>query len=98
MPASWRVGRPMLVHGRVQGVRVDAKVELGLEQRLWMVGRTGELDAAATAGAGSGAVWCPSNAREGEVRGASGEPNGVHAGQVARPAAPRRVGRGVWPR
>jgi hypothetical protein len=32
------------------------------------------------------------NVREGEVRGASGEPNGVHAGQVARPAGPRSVG------
>jgi hypothetical protein len=53
----------MRVHGRVQGVRVDAKVELGLEQRRWMVGRTGELDSAATAGARSGAVWRPSNAR-----------------------------------
>jgi hypothetical protein len=63
MPASWRFGQPMRVHGRVQGVRVDAKVELGLEQRRWMVGRTGELDSAATAGARSGAVWRPSNAR-----------------------------------
>jgi hypothetical protein len=79
-------------------VRVDAKVELGLEQRRWMMGRTSELDAAATVGAGSGAVWRPSNASEGEVRGASGEPNGMHAGQVVRPAGPRRVGRGAWPR
>jgi hypothetical protein len=39
------------VHGRVQGVQVDAKVGLGLEQRRWMVGRTGELNAATTAGA-----------------------------------------------
>jgi hypothetical protein len=51
MPASWRFGRPMRVHGRVQGVRMDAKVGLGLEQRRWMVGCTGELGAAATAGA-----------------------------------------------
>jgi hypothetical protein len=29
----------------------DAKAELGLEQRRWMVGCTGEHDAAATAGA-----------------------------------------------
>jgi hypothetical protein len=28
------------------------------------------------------------------VRGASGEPKGAHASQVARPAGPRRVGRG----
>jgi hypothetical protein len=98
MPACWRVGRPMRVHGSVEGVRVDGKVELGLEQRRWMVGRTDELDTAATASAGSGTVWCLSNAREGEVHGASGEPNGVHAGQVARPAGPRRLGRGAWPR
>jgi hypothetical protein len=32
-------------------VQVDAKVGLGLEQRRWMVGRTGELNAATTAGA-----------------------------------------------
>jgi hypothetical protein len=41
----------MDVHGRVQGVRVDAKVELGLEDGWWMVERTGELRPAATAGA-----------------------------------------------
>jgi hypothetical protein len=50
MPVSWQVGQPMHVHGRVQGVQVDARVELGLEQRRWMVGRTSELHAAATAG------------------------------------------------
>jgi hypothetical protein len=50
MPASWRVGRPMCVHGSVPGVRVEAKVELGLKQRRWMVGCTGELGAAAGAG------------------------------------------------
>jgi hypothetical protein len=33
----------------------------------------------------------PSNAREGELCGASGEPNGAHAGQVARQAGPRSV-------
>jgi uncharacterized protein (DUF58 family) len=47
MPASWRVGRPMRVHGSIPGVRVEARVELGLEWRRWMVGRTGELDEAA---------------------------------------------------
>jgi hypothetical protein len=31
---------------------VEAKVELGLEQRRWLVGRTGELGAAVTAVAG----------------------------------------------
>jgi hypothetical protein len=43
MLASRRVGRPMHVHGRVQGVRVEAKVELGLEEGRRTVGRTGEL-------------------------------------------------------
>jgi hypothetical protein len=69
MPASWRFGRPMRVHERVQGGAGDAKVELGLEQRRWMVGCTGKLGAAATAGAeerrgaapeqceGGGGVW-----------------------------------------
>jgi hypothetical protein len=33
-------------------VRVETKVELGLKKRRWMVGRTGELSAVATAGAG----------------------------------------------
>jgi hypothetical protein len=33
-------------------VRVEARVELGLEQRRWMAGRTGELGAAATADVG----------------------------------------------
>jgi hypothetical protein len=77
----------MRVHGSVPGVRMEAKVELGLERRRWMVGCTSELGAAATAGA----VRCPSNAREGELCGASGEPNGAHAGQVAWQAGPMRV-------
>jgi hypothetical protein len=38
------------------------------------------------------------NAREGEVRGASGGPKGTHACQGAQPAGPGRVGRGAWPR
>jgi hypothetical protein len=42
----------MRVHGSVPGVRVEASVELGLEQRRWMAGRTGELGAAATADTG----------------------------------------------
>jgi hypothetical protein len=40
----------MHMHGRVQGVRVEAKVELGLEEGRWTVERTGELRLAATAG------------------------------------------------
>jgi hypothetical protein len=52
MPVSWQVGRPMRVCGSVPGVRVEAKVELGLEQRQWMVGCTDELGEAATAGSG----------------------------------------------
>jgi hypothetical protein len=51
-PVSWRVGRPMRVHGSVPGVRAKVRVALGLEQRRWMAGRTGELGAAATADAG----------------------------------------------
>jgi hypothetical protein len=51
MPASRLVGRPMHAHRRVQGVWVEANVELGLEQGRWTVGRTGELRQAATAGA-----------------------------------------------
>jgi hypothetical protein len=41
----------MRMHGSVLGVRVEARVELRLKQRQWMAGRTGELDAAATADA-----------------------------------------------
>jgi hypothetical protein len=37
----------MRVHGSIPGVHVEARVELGLEQRRWMAGRTGELGAAA---------------------------------------------------
>jgi hypothetical protein len=43
----------MHVHGRVQGVRVEANVVLEFEEGRWTVGRTGELRSAATAGA----VW-----------------------------------------
>jgi hypothetical protein len=49
MPARRRVDRPMHVHGRVQGVRVETSTVLKLEQGRWTVGRTGELCAAATA-------------------------------------------------
>jgi hypothetical protein len=42
----------MRVHRSVPGVRVEARVELGLEQRRWMAVRTGVLGAAATADAG----------------------------------------------
>jgi hypothetical protein len=51
MPANWRFGRPMHLHGSVPGVRMDVKAELGLEQRRWMVGCTSELGAPAMAGA-----------------------------------------------
>jgi hypothetical protein len=40
----------MNVHGRVQGVRVEANVVLELEEGQWTVGRTGELRPAATTG------------------------------------------------
>jgi hypothetical protein len=67
MPASWWVGRPMRVHGSVPGVRVEAKVELGLEQRRWMAGRTGELGAAATADAGERRGEAPEQCEGGGV-------------------------------
>jgi hypothetical protein len=41
----------MHVHGRVQGVWVEANVVLELEEERWTVGRTGELRPAATANA-----------------------------------------------
>jgi hypothetical protein len=67
MPASWRVGRPMRVHGSVLGVRVEARVELALEQRRWMAGRTGELGAAATADAGERRGAAPEQCEGGGV-------------------------------
>jgi hypothetical protein len=72
MPASWRFGRPMHVHGSVPGVRVDAKVELGLEQRRWMVVCTSEVGAAATAGAEGRRGAAPEQMRGRGVRGVSG--------------------------
>jgi hypothetical protein len=42
----------MRVHGSVPRVCVEARVELRLEQRRWMAGRTGELGAATTGDAG----------------------------------------------
>jgi hypothetical protein len=63
MPASWRFGRPMRVLGRIQGVAGDAKAELGLEQRRWMVGCTVELGAAAPAGAGERSGAAPEQMR-----------------------------------
>jgi hypothetical protein len=51
MPASRRVDRPKHMHGRVQGVRVEASTALELEQGRWTAGRTGELCAVATADA-----------------------------------------------
>jgi hypothetical protein len=49
MPASRRVDLAKHVHGRVQGVRVEASTALKLEQGRWTAGRTSELCAAATA-------------------------------------------------
>jgi hypothetical protein len=51
MPTSRRVGQPMHVHGRVQGLRVEANVVLKFEEGRSTVGRTSELRPAATAGA-----------------------------------------------
>jgi hypothetical protein len=51
MPASRRVDRPMRVHERVQGVRVEASVVLGLEEGRCKVERTGKLRPMATVGA-----------------------------------------------
>jgi hypothetical protein len=51
MPANRRVGRLMHVHGRVQGMRVEAFVVLEFEEGRWTVGRTSELRPAVTAGA-----------------------------------------------
>jgi hypothetical protein len=48
-------------------VQVEAKVELGLEQRRWMVGRTGELGTAATAGAGEWRGEAPEQCEGGGV-------------------------------
>jgi hypothetical protein len=67
MPASWRVGRSMRVHGNVPGVCVEAWVELGLEQRRWMAGRTGELGAAAMADAGERRGAAPEQCEGGGV-------------------------------
>jgi hypothetical protein len=41
----------MHVHGRVQGMQVEAFVVLEFEEGRWTVGRTGELRSVATAGA-----------------------------------------------
>jgi hypothetical protein len=41
----------MYVHGRDQGVRVEATVVLEFEEGRWTVGCTGKLRPAATAGA-----------------------------------------------
>jgi hypothetical protein len=41
----------MHVHGRVQGVRVEAFVVRGVEEGRWTVGRTDELRPAEMAGA-----------------------------------------------
>jgi hypothetical protein len=57
----------MRVHGSIPGVWVEAKVELGFEQRRWMVGRTGELGEAATAGAGQRRGEAPKQCEGGGV-------------------------------
>jgi hypothetical protein len=72
MPASWQFGRPMHVHRNVPGARVDAKVELGLEQRLWMVVCTSGVGAAVTAGAEGRRGAAHEQMRGRGVRGASG--------------------------
>jgi hypothetical protein len=77
MPPSKQVGQPMHSHGRVQGVRVEAKVELGLEEGQWTVGRTGELRPAAMAGAAGGSAL-----RSGEYEG--GGACGSSGGLLAR--------------
>jgi hypothetical protein len=41
----------MYMHGRDQGVRVEATVAFEFEEGRWTVGRTGELRPAATAAA-----------------------------------------------
>jgi hypothetical protein len=60
----------MYMHGRVQGVRVEANVVLELEEGRWTVGRTGELRLEATADAVGRLSCARVNAREEGVRGA----------------------------
>jgi hypothetical protein len=57
----------MRVHGSVPGVRVESRVELGLEQRRSMAGHTGELGAAATADAGERRGAAPEQCERGGV-------------------------------
>jgi hypothetical protein len=57
----------MRVHRSVPGVRVEARVELGLEQRRWMAGRTGELGAPATADSGERRGEAPEQCEGGGV-------------------------------
>jgi hypothetical protein len=51
IPVSRWVGWPMRVHGSIQGVRVEARVALELEEGRWKVERTDELQPVATASA-----------------------------------------------
>jgi hypothetical protein len=53
-------------------VRVEAKVELGLEKGQWTVGRTGELRPAAMACAAGGSALRPGECEGGGACGASG--------------------------
>jgi hypothetical protein len=61
-------GRPTNACARERpGVCVEAKVELGLKQRRWLAGRTGELGAAATADAGERRGETPEQSEGGGV-------------------------------
>jgi hypothetical protein len=67
MPASWRISRPMRVHGSVPGVHVEAIVALELEWGRRTKGRTGELGAVATADAGERRSEAPEQCEGGGV-------------------------------
>jgi hypothetical protein len=57
----------MRVHRSVLGVHVEGRLELGLEQRRWMAGRTGELGAAATKDTGERRDAAPEQCEHGGV-------------------------------
>jgi hypothetical protein len=81
----------MRVHGSVPGVRVEAKVDLGLEQRRWMAGRTGELGAAATAGAKGRHAAAPEQCEGGGVAWGVGR----SLMRACKPGGVGRLGSGV---
>jgi hypothetical protein len=90
MPASRSVDRPIHVHGRVQGVRVEATVTLELGQGRWAVGRTGELRPAATASAEGRRKRCVAHAGcWGALPGPASWPAAAHAARAGR-------ARGAW--